>query len=136
MGAPSMLVKVCICTIIFLSGLCKLTPKWGEDVHAAMDETFRDRFIPSWQQMFFLSSVGVELNATLVKLAFGSVEVVSAVMLFTPYKLFASVVLFGMMSAIALTHLFLGEFSHIPMPLFLCVSSLWVSFLGVNKTGL
>ena len=27
MGAPSMLVKVCICTIIFLSGLCKLTPK-------------------------------------------------------------------------------------------------------------
>lgn len=33
-----------------------------------------------------------------------SVEVVSAVMLFTPYKLFASVVLFGMMSAIALTH--------------------------------
>lgn len=46
-------------------------PQWGEDVYAAMDETFRDRFTPFWEQIFFLSTIGVELNATIVKCAFG-----------------------------------------------------------------
>lgn len=45
--------------------------KWGADVYAAMDEAFKARFTPFWQQVFFFSEMGVELNATAVKVMFG-----------------------------------------------------------------
>lgn len=48
--------------------------KWGADVYAAMDEAFENRFTPFWQEMFFLSEIGVELNAAGVKLIFGRCE--------------------------------------------------------------
>ncbi|CAM9251370.1 unnamed protein product, partial [Ectocarpus sp. 12 AP-2014] len=72
MGVLAGLVKLCLCGTFLLSGVCKLTPKWGADVYAAMDEAFENRFTPFWQEMFFLSEIGVELNAAAVKLIFGS----------------------------------------------------------------
>ncbi|CAM9189037.1 unnamed protein product [Ectocarpus sp. 13 AM-2016] len=132
MGVLAGLVKLCLCGTFLLSGVCKLTPKWGADVYAAMDEAFENRFTPFWQEMFFLSEIGVELNAAAVKLIFGSTEVLCAALLFTSHKFSAAIMLFGLMSAVVLTHLFLGEFAELPMPLVLCLSSLAVGFVGYS----
>lgn len=45
--------------------------QWGADVHAAMDEAFQSRFVPFWQEAFFLSQLGAELDASLARLVFG-----------------------------------------------------------------
>ncbi|CAM9688288.1 unnamed protein product [Scytosiphon promiscuus] len=135
MGFILGLVKLCLFCTFFLSGICKLTPKWGADVYAAMDEAFKNRFTPFWEEALLLSHLGVGLNATALKLAFGSTELACAVLLFTPYKFTASVALFGLMSAVLLTHLFLGEFAELPMPLVLCLSSLGVGFFSFSSQG-
>lgn len=51
--------------------MCRKKKKWGTDVYAAMDEAFKDRYAPFWQQVFFFSEMGVELNATALKVMFG-----------------------------------------------------------------
>lgn len=43
-------------------------------MHAAMDEAFVNRFTPFWEEMFFFSKIGIELNAAAVKFIFGRCE--------------------------------------------------------------
>lgn len=45
-------------------------PQWGDDVYASMDNAFRERFTPFWQENFF-APIGVALDATVVKCIFG-----------------------------------------------------------------
>eukprot|EP00903_Cladosiphon_okamuranus_P013841 g12880.t1 len=123
------LVKVCLCGTFCLSGICKLTPKWGADVYAAMDEAFRNRFVPFWHEAFYLSALGLEVDPAVPKICLGGVEVLCAVLLLTKYKFTAAIILFGLMSLYLVTHLFLGEFSELPTPLVLCMASLGVGFV-------
>lgn len=50
---------------------CWVGWQWGADVYAAMDEAFRDRFVPFWHKAFFLSELGLEVPATPTKFVFG-----------------------------------------------------------------
>eukprot|EP00611_Tribonema_gayanum_P031277 TRINITY_DN898_c0_g1_i2.p1 TRINITY_DN898_c0_g1~~TRINITY_DN898_c0_g1_i2.p1 ORF type:complete len:149 (-),score=22.62 TRINITY_DN898_c0_g1_i2:431-877(-) len=95
------LVQAVVCLFCLTDGVCRLTPQWSEPLYSSQDTTFRQLVAPVWQRDI-LDGIGVHnVDAGIMKLVVGWVEVVSAVLLFSPFKRIAGVALALVLAALA-----------------------------------